>query len=108
MNRRSFIQTIIVFITGSSIPAAASPNPEPKKLLLLNTQLSGFQYYQDDSLKLKREPINRFVSNAVELFWNQHKLGYIPQKANITLAQMMDRGETLQAKIEVLTMSYSP
>ncbi len=118
MNRRSFIKTFIATITGSSIPATASVNPEPKKLLLLNTQLAGFQYYQGDtifsrldqgdSLTLKRDPINRFDSNAMEVYWGQHKLGHISQTANIGLAQMMDRGETLQAQIETLAMSYDP
>lgn len=52
-----------------------------------------------DAVALVREPLNPHDSRAVRIDWQGHKLGYVPRAHNALIAQRMDSGETLDAKI---------
>ncbi len=90
----------------------------PGKLLLLETQLAGFQFYEgrqvveqlasNNKLILKRDTENKVDINAVEVYWKQHKLGFIPATDNVVIGQMMDRGEQLTAYTLQLKNSFNP
>ncbi|WP_225894795.1 HIRAN domain-containing protein [Leptolyngbya sp. O-77] len=77
--------------------------------LLQTSPVAGFQYYDGekvwknlavgDAVRLVREPDNKHDEYAIEVYWQGRKLGYVPRVANRTLAQMLDRGETLTAQI---------
>jgi len=55
-----------------------------------------------------READNRFDDRAVRVDWQGHKLGYIPRMDNAAVAQLLDRGETLEAAIAGLENSSNP
>ncbi|MDR0791840.1 MAG: HIRAN domain-containing protein [Chitinophagaceae bacterium] len=50
-----------------------------------------------DAIQLKRESDNPYDSFAIEIFHNEHKLGYIAAYENIVLANMMNAGVKLSA-----------
>ncbi|HET9049888.1 MAG TPA: HIRAN domain-containing protein [Chiayiivirga sp.] len=52
-----------------------------------------------DAVALVREPLNPHDNRAVRIDWQGHKLGYVPRACNAPIAQRMDAGETLDAKI---------
>jgi len=64
--------------------------------------IAGLEYYESykiqrklqigDKLKLKTEPNNRFDENAVEIYYKKYKLGYIPKRANYSIAQILNKG----------------
>lgn len=118
MNRRTIIQTVITAFSGSAIASSKAAKPAANKLLLLKTELAGFQFHSgeeifqqleiDAPLILKREAQNMFDTNAVEVYWQEHKLGYIPRTDNVTVAQMMDRGEFVTAQINQVQFSGDP
>jgi hypothetical protein len=92
---------------GVSSPSSADSNGTIK--LVQTVFVAGFQYYDGekvwknlavgDAVRLVREPDNKHDEYAIEVYWQDRKLGYVPRVANRTLAQMLDRGETLTAQI---------
>ena len=59
-------------------------------------------------LKLVREPDNSHDGNAVAVYFHDDKLGYVPRGENGVVAQMIDRGEKLEATISRLTVDDDP
>ena len=70
-----------------------------------NFYIAGLEYYESykiqnklkigDKLKLKTEPQNRFDENAVEIYYKKYKLGYIPKRANYSIAQILNKGHNI-------------
>jgi hypothetical protein len=124
MERRSFIRSLFG-IASASVAAAGIPrvpgiipNAGRRRLRIQESSVAGFQYHEGDrvwarlcvgdALELVREPENRFDEWAVSVEWNGRKLGYVPRDENAAVAQMLDRGETLTARITELTASENP
>jgi hypothetical protein len=88
------------------------------RMLVQSSPLAGFQYYQGkalwdemkvgDALSLVREPDNRHDSNAVRVEWRGQPLGYVPRRENRTVAQHMDRGGQLEARVSKLLEHRNP
>jgi hypothetical protein len=100
-------------------PSVAAPAAAPARTILLqHSRLAGFQYHEADSvwpwlrigdtLKLVREPRNRYDGNAVRVDWKSVTLGYVPRVENHAVAQLLDRDETLTARITALAESPDP
>lgn len=114
MERRSFLKSVLL------VPFAFSAAGEAKdrSVLLLESVVAGFQYYRgervwrnlkvDAPLRLVREPGNSYDEKAIEVYWRGEKLGYVPRVDNSVLAQLMDRGVPLRARISGLRRSYDP
>ena len=110
MKRRSFIQALL----GAIGVAAAGRHAQASRpaILLQESQVAGFQYYRGETiwpalrvgqkLKLVREPANAFDRDAVAVYCHGDKLGFVPQLENRAIAQMLDRGEQLDAQIAEL------
>jgi len=86
--------------------------------LLQESPLAGFEYHrapaiwcfmqEGDPLRLVREHLNPHDPNAIAVWFKNEKLGYIPKKENATLAQLMDRGHRLEARITRLLHTDNP
>jgi len=78
-------------------------------LVVRNSPLAGFRHHDGrlvwdemhagDVLKLVREPDNPFDAGAVRLEWNGRTIGYVPRIENSDLAQRLDAGTPLEARI---------
>lgn len=91
---------------------AISIDVMPKEILVLECLVAGtsFRKLRDVEpeliskvkLELKRDIKNEHDKMAVELWYNQNKIGYIPRDKNEVIAHMLDAGKsffaTLQAK----------
>lgn len=115
MDRRAFLQ---VFFAGTSLIAPAVVNrsfPFGKGVLLLETPLAGVTYYQlidvrtrlrpGDVLRLQRQPDNRYDALAIEVYWQEFKLGYLPRRSNAVLARLLDAGHPIVAELHSLDFS---
>jgi hypothetical protein len=101
-----------------SLPALATGPSANAKILLQNSPLAGFRYYEGkrlwgemkvgDTLQLVREPDNSYDPNAVRVEWQGHKLGYVPRADNEALTRFMDRGSKAEARITRLKKSRNP
>lgn len=82
------------------------------RMLVQNSPLAGFQYYHGrglwdemktgDALTLVREAGNPHDANAVRVEWRSQPLGYVPRRENRTVAQHIDRGGNVEARISRL------
>ncbi len=121
MLRRDFIRSLLglggAVAAGVAVKASASVLPS-RRLLLQTSQVAGFQFHKGDAvwarlrvgdpLELFREPENRYDEWAVGVAWHGHKLGYVPRDENAAVAQLLDRGECLEARITALEGSTNP
>ena len=116
MKRRTFFQRLF----GSLGAAVASPVvvAGDRSVLIQESPVAGFQFHEGDAvwssmtvgtpLKLVREPDNSHDGNAVAVYFHDDKLGYVPRGENGVVAQMIDRGEKLEATISRLTVDDDP
>lgn len=58
------------------------------------------QLEKGKQLKLFREKNNKFDKNAILVKFNGEKIGYVPKKYNVILANLMDGGKELYGLIE--------
>jgi hypothetical protein len=108
----------LLLAVSFSLPANAAEPGANAKILLQNSPLAGFRYYEGkrlwsemkvgDTLQLVREPANSYDPNAVRVEWQSHKLGYVPRADNQALARFMDRGSKAEARITRLKKSRNP
>jgi hypothetical protein len=107
MKRRRFLQALC---GGIGLALTGRPRrAEANEVLLQESQLAGFEYYRGQAiwpslrvgrtLSLLREPRNKFDRDAVAVYFHGDKLGFVPQLENRAIAQMLDRGQHLQARI---------
>ena len=98
---------------------AQSPaSAESIKILVQSSPLAGSQYYSanrvwgeiriGDRLSLSREPDNRHDRSAVRVEWNGQKLSYVPRAENRAVAQALDAGERLEARVAGLRDDPDP
>lgn len=88
------------------------------KLLVQSSPLAGAQYYEadalwdgmrvGDALALVREPDNPHDARAVRVEWRGRKLGYLPRAENRAVADEMDRGGLVSARIARLLPHRNP
>ena len=88
------------------------------KLLVQSSPLAGFQYHEGDllwselrtgdPLDLIREPDNSHDPFAVRIEWRGRKMGYLPRQENRPVAEEMDRGARVEARIARLTRHKNP
>jgi len=88
------------------------------KMLVQSSPLAGFQYYAGqgrwsemkvgDSLTLIREPDNPHDPKAIRVEWQGEKLGYLPRAENRSVAEELDRGGRVEARIAALREDRNP
>ena len=112
MKRRTFFQQLF----GGIGVAAAGPTValKTRSVLIQESPIAGFQFHDGDAiwpslavgekLALMREATNTHDSDAVAIYFQNNKLGYVPRGENSAIAQMLDRGENLEARISGLLM----
>ncbi|MDD5296664.1 MAG: HIRAN domain-containing protein [Rhodocyclaceae bacterium] len=98
--------------------AVGSAQAQSVKLLVQSSPLAGFQYYagedlwremkEGDRLTLVREPANAHDTKAVRVEWRGTKLGYLPRAENGAVAEEMDRGARVEARIAKLLPHRNP
>lgn len=125
MQRRTFLQALFGGIAAmlggrlaGTVPSGPPVQATRRSVLLQESQLAGFQYYRGEALwpslrvgaplSLVREPENRYDRDAVAVYCGGDKLGFVPQLENRALAQMLDRGERLEARIVALNEDGHP
>ena len=96
-------------IGGPAASPATATAAESVSILVQSSPLAGSQYHAldavwtqirpGDRLTLTREPNNRHDRNAVRVDWNGQPLGYLPRRENRAVAQALDAGRTLEARV---------
>jgi hypothetical protein len=112
MLRRGFIQSILGVIGLAGAAPAAGARVARRFIRMQTSPVAGFQYHNREAvwgwlcpgqaLDLVRERDNPYDNKAVRVDWLGHKLGYVPRIENHAVAQLLDRGERLSARIVAL------
>lgn len=118
MQRRSFIRGLLALAGAGALPTHTAQARDRHTIPLQQSPVAGFQYHEGedlwplmakgDPLTLIREPDNQYDKRAVRVEWQGHKLGYVPRKENTTISQMLDRGQSLGAKIAAKQSEDNP
>ncbi|KFB75214.1 MULTISPECIES: HIRAN domain-containing protein [Candidatus Accumulibacter] len=113
MRFRQRISPLIWLVLCGSAGAA-----ETIRVLVQSSPLAGSQYYAvaelwpqikpGDHLILIREPDNRHDRKAIRVEWNGRPLGYVPRAENRAVAQAIDAGEKLEARVSRLRDDPNP
>jgi hypothetical protein len=109
MNRGEFLRNMFGGIALSLVPKIEAKTIR-KKQQLLQCFVAGFRYYNGpqllnkmeigDTIKLVREPNNKYDNKAIALYFQNNKIGFIPQMDNQVICNMMDANLLeLQAEI---------
>ena len=116
MNRRTFFRQLF----GSIGAVVVTPVvvADSRSVVIQESPVAGFQFHQGEAawpslftgapLALRREPSNPHDADAVAVYFKTKKLGYVPRAENRAVAQMLDRGECLEASISKLSISENP
>lgn len=120
MNRSSFFKRL--FFGGAAVVtgkiSGAVELPGARDIYLDSLCIAGFQYYEGPerekfleegfSLGLRRQPENPYDFFAVEVYHENHKLGYLPRSDNRIIARMMDQGIRVKAIIRSIDPGEHP
>ena len=125
--RRVLGAALLVLALSGTAHAATSPDQNPQAptaqrgqatLLIQSSPLAGSQFHAlpdvvsqirvGDALILKRDPTNPHDSNAIQVLWQGHMLGFVPRRENKAVARAMDRGDPLVARVIALRPEESP
>ena len=115
MKRRAFFQQLFGSVGLAATAATGSTVAlKTRSVLIQESPIAGFQFHEGDAiwpslavgvkLALLREAKNTHDPDAVAVYFQDNKLGYVPRAENSAIAQMLDRGETLEARISKLLM----
>ena len=118
MIRREFLHSLLVLAGLAPQASAGRAVAPPHRVLLQASPVAGFQYHEGEAvwaglreglpLDLVREADNVHDDKAVRIEWAGRKLGYLPRVENHAVAQLLDRGERLAARIARLRESRNP
>ncbi|HNU50186.1 MAG TPA: HIRAN domain-containing protein [Verrucomicrobiota bacterium] len=91
-------------------PAAATPTPPEREILMNDFAIAGFRYYDGPKelprlvagtrLTLRAEPENPHDAFAVEFFHGDAKLGYAPRFCNRHMSRLLLEGVFLACVLE--------
>lgn len=108
-SRRLFLKSLFSLPFLSLFNLKSKANTTTKNVLLNQCPVAGFQYYQGkelikklkekDQLKLVAEPDNQYDKYAVEVFFQNKKLGYIPRTDNKPISRMLQAGVPLSGQV---------
>ena len=121
--RRKFLRALLG-LSGGAVATVAVPangkfgTPGAGRVLLQESPLAGSQFYAWDTvhrklrvgdvLFLRRNPLNKYDPQAVEVWWGEHMLGHVPRAENYAVSQMMDRGTALTVSVTTLRHEARP
>lgn len=118
MFRREFLHSLLVLAGLAPQASVGRATVLPRTVLLQASPVAGFQYHEGQAvwtglreglpLDLVREADNVHDDKAVRIEWAGRKLGYLPRVENHAVAQLLDRGERLAARIAGLRESRNP
>lgn len=118
MKRRTFLNSLLGGIGLGVLVRPARAHIPSSNILIQESPLAGFQHHKGEHLwsflqpgeplRLVRETTNTYDANAVAVYFRGDKLGYVPRRENAAVAQMLDRGQRLEARIVRLLDEPNP
>src|SRR5690554_56284 len=115
MKRSDFIKSLGLGASSLVLPKDDNSLLVKNPVKIYNNYVKGLPHYEfkhirkqlkkNSPLLLKREVSNLYDSFAIQVYFEQYKLGYLAAYENIVLANMLDNGVSLQARVSMLDYS---
>ncbi len=115
MNRKEFIKNLGLGSGGLILPRELFKSAP---VIMYDNYVRGLPHYSYEKVKaelregaqltLHREGGNLYDSFAVEVHWNEHKLGYLAAYENICIANLLDAGASLHVHISFVDTKAPP
>lgn len=119
MRRMDFIKKLSYIWTGIGLLSVNNKlhgyEIHKNTIKIIDFYIAGYVYYDGENIEnrigkneiltIKRESTNIHDSYAIEIYWNNYKLGYVPRQHNEILAKIMDSDINLYAKIKSINKS---
>lgn len=109
MQRRQLIRFLGAFAGALPLMGGATAT-RSRALPVLDASIAGFAYYEGgavieriaagDALTFRRQPGNPHDRRAIEIFWSEHKIGYVPRSHNRALCRLLDGGEVVIGEVK--------
>ena len=121
MNRIEFLRSFLGSGLLLTLPASVfAETPEDAFLYvpIYDDFVAGFQYYNgmgllatmsvEQPLDLVREPENEYDNQAIAIYWEGQKLGFMPSRNNLIPSTLLDAKIPCVAKIKTVHKESSP
>ena len=53
----------------------------------------------DTVLRMVRQPQNEHDEHAIAIYYEEHRIGYVPQELNLVISRLMDAGKEFYARV---------
>ncbi len=110
MNSLDFLKVLGLGTTGLIIP---NTTWSQKPIKIYDNYIKGLTHYQFEKIRkqlsvgtellLKRETTNKYDSFAIEVYFNEHKVGYLAAYENIAIANMLEQGVNFKAFVSKIS-----
>lgn len=118
MQRRLLLKSILAFSATVLATTKVQAKENYNKVQLQTSAVAGYQYYQGedvwnklkvaDELTLIPEPDNKYDDKAIQIYWQEYKLGYLPRDENYTINKLLKNNNQLTVKISKLQKAPNP
>ena len=112
-NQIAKISPELLELMGSRLPN--SLQPFSREIFLLDIVVAGTTHCnkihvvypelaQGQILRMQRHPKNRYDKNAIALYYNKVKVGWVPRELNLIISRLMDAGKAFFCRIETVEL----
>ncbi len=53
----------------------------------------------DTVLRMVRQPQNEYDENAIAIYYEEYRIGYVPQELNLVISRLMDAGKEFYVRV---------
>ena len=108
-NQIAKISPEMLELMGSRLPN--SLQPFSREIFLLDIVVAGtthckriYKVYPElekgQILRMQRHPKNRYDKNAIALYYDKVRIGWVPRELNLIISRLMDAGKAFFCRIE--------
>ncbi len=103
------ISPALLEMLGSKLPN--SLQPFSREIFLLDIVVAGTTYCKKipelypklekgQVLRMQRQPKNKHDKNAIALYFEKDRIGWVPRELNLVISRLMDAGKAFFCRIE--------
>lgn len=112
-NQIARISPELLEMMGSRLPN--SLQPFSREIFLLDIVVAGTTHCEDIDyvypylekglvLRMQRMPENKHDENAIAIYFDDTRIGYVPRELNLVISRLMDAGKAFFCRVEAVEL----
>ena len=112
-NQIAKISPELLEMMGSRLPN--SLQPFSREIFLLDIVVAGTTHCEDIDyvypylekglvLRMQRMPENKHDENAIAIYFDDTRIGYVPRELNLVISRLMDAGKAFFCRVEAVEL----